>query len=300
MTEVLVTGGTGLVASRFLELSKSKFELSSPHYPDFDLTKIESIEKVIDEFKPEVIVNFAAYTNVSEGENQRGDEKGVCWRVNVGGVGNLLRAIKDRNIRLIQISTDMVFSGSEEDKGPYDEEHDREKDPDKLTWYGFTKGQGERLVEEVLQEKATIVRIIYPVRAKFSGKLDYLRGPLAKFDGGELKAMFSDQQICITFIDELALVLEKIVNENMYGIFHLASEDTITPYDLISYLLEKSRGIENVIHKSSLGELIKNGTIKRYRYPMFGGLKVTKTEEALGLKFRTTREIVDELVRQGI
>ena len=62
----------------------------------------------------------------------------------------------------------MVFSGA---SGPYKETDIPETDTDKLTWYGFTKAEAER----VIGDKGTIVRIIYPVRQKYNLKLDYLK-----------------------------------------------------------------------------------------------------------------------------
>lgn len=298
MKKVFVTGSSGLVCSRFVELYGKDYELATPDYPEFDLTNAENVKKVIAEINPEVIVNFAAYTNVSEAENQRDNKNESCWKINVEGVKNLINALNPQ-IRLIHISTDMVFPGSMENPGPYSEEQKAEEDSSKVTWYGFTKGEGERLVLENLGQDATILRLIYPVRAKFDAKLDYIRKPLSLFDEGKLYPLFNDQQVSIAFIDEVALALKTILDKEAKGVFHASSCDTTTPYELISDVIEKVRGKSGVVKSSSLKEFLKS-VDNPVRYPLMGGLKVSKTEQELGIKYSTWKEIVEKLISQGL
>jgi len=292
--KVLVTGSWGLVGSRFIELYSEVFNLLTPSHQELDITDLSSIKRYVDSHNFEVIVNFAAYTNVSEAEKQRDDKNGDCWKVNVGGIHNFLEIIKGK-IKLIQISTDMVFSASIENPGPYAEDHKLEGDSNKVTWYGFTKAEAERLISD----RGTIVRIIYPVRANFSRKLDYIRKTVQLFDQKKLYPIFTDQQISITFVDEVCLALGKIIEQNASGIFHTSSSDTTNPFDLYSYALEKIRGAKNVLTPGSLKEFLKT-VDNPVRYPLLGGLKVDQTEKRLGIKFSTWKQIVDTLVLQGI
>ncbi|MFA5770893.1 MAG: sugar nucleotide-binding protein, partial [Patescibacteria group bacterium] len=147
------------------------------------------------------------------------------------------------------------------------------------------------------KDKATILRLIYPVRAKYEAKLDYLRKPLSLFDEGKLYPMFNDQQVSISFIDEISLALQKIIDGQHYGTFHASCPDITTPYDLISYFIEKIRGIKNAVKSSSLDEFLKTAD-NPVRYPKYGGLKVEQTEKTLGIKYSTWREIVDQIAQQ--
>lgn len=300
MKKILVTGANGLVGSRFVELYSKKYEIIAPNFPEFDLTQKESVKKVLSQYSLDVIVHLAAYTNVSEAENQRNNKDGDCWKINVDGTKNLLSLIKGSKVHFIYISTDYVFSGSKENPGPYAEDAIPEKDSNKVTWYGFTKSEAERAVNKNLSDKRTILRIIYPVRAKYSAKADYLRKPLSLFDQGKLYPMFTDQTLTISFIDEVSLCLEKIIEKKAFGIFHCSSPDTTSPHKLISYLIERARGVKNAVKSTTLDEFIKNTNSSLARYPKYGGLKVEKTQKILGIKYKTTREIIDELVKQGI
>lgn len=301
MRKILVTGSTGLVGSKFVGLHPAKEELLTPSHQDLDITSNKAVQRYIEKHKPEIIINFAAYTNVGEAENQRGEgsRNSPSWQLNVEGVLNILSAISGTDVALIQISTDMVFPGSEEFPGPYSEDAAAERDEKKLTFYGYTKAEAEREILNSLGNKATILRIIYPVSAKYDRKLDYLRKPLQLFDEGKLYPMFTDQQISIAFVDEVASALEKIMAEGHKGIFHATSSDTTTPHELISYLIQRVRGKSEVVQKNSLAEFLKK-VDNPVRYPIYGGLKVESTEEKLGIRFRTWRKIVDELISQGL
>lgn len=57
----------------------------------------------------------------------------------------------------------------------------------------------------------TILRIIYPVRAHYDQKLDYIRGAVKKYVDGKMYPLFKDQQVCIAYIDEVAETLDKII-----------------------------------------------------------------------------------------
>jgi len=297
--KIFVTGSTGLVGSRFIELV-GNHEFITPSYPEFDLTDMKSVEKIFKTYTPDVVIHFAAYTNVSEAENQRDNKSGDCWRINVEGTNNLISFIDPIKTHFIHISTDYVFPGSEENKGPYPEETIPENDSSKVTWYGFSKAEAEREVKKVLGDARTILRIIYPVRAKFDLKPDYLRKPLSLFDEGKLYPMFTDQQVNISFIDEVSMVLEEIIASKLYGTYHCCSTDTSTPFDLITYLIKKARGVNDAVKPTTLDEFIKNTNSSKVRYPKFGGLKTEKTQETLGIKFSSSTEIIDKLVEQGI
>ena len=283
--KILLIGSSGLVGSRFIELSKFAGEFLTPDYIELDITNIDNIKKYFGQNQPDLVVNFAAFTNVGKAEEQRGDKNGICWKLNVTGVENLLSVIGSSKTKYIQISTDMVFSGLSDDPGPYDEDHQPEQDSSKVTWYGYTKSLGEK-------NAPTILRLIYPVRAKYDLKLDYLRKPLKLFDEGKLYSLFTDQQVSIAFVDEISLALDKVITQNVTGIYHVSSPDTASPFELVSYLLEKTRGAKNVVKPGSLNSSV--------RYPKFGGLKVAQTEKKLGIKFSSWKQIIDKLVEQGI
>lgn len=297
--EILVTGASGLVGSRFVEVSKFRSNIIAPGSSELDITRSESVRGFSKKQAPDIIINFAAYTNVSEGENQRGDKSKTCWMINVDGISNIITVFGSSKTRIIQISTGYVFPGTIEDPGPYVEDHPAEKDSQKLTWYGFTKAEAERLVLRKLQSRSTIVRLVYPVRAKFGPKPDYLRKILQQFDENKLSPMFTDQRVSISYIDEICLVLDKIIEKNKFGVYHAASNDSASPFEICTYLIEKTRGATNVVRPSRLSDFLKTSAAS-IRYPMFSSLDVGHTTEDLGQRFLTWKDIINKLVEQEI
>lgn len=284
--ETLVTGGSGLVGSRFVELTKHGDEIITPTSEELDITDINALRLYFSSHSIRTIVNFAAYTNVGLAEKMRRSNDNDCYRLNVVGPQNLAVMAEQHYAKLIQISTQMVFSG---ETGPYDEYTKTEKDDSKLTYYGLTKREGEKAAR-----LGTIVRINHPVRAKHE-RLDCLRTPLRKFDEGTLYPIVIDQNIKLTFIDELVAALDIIIERPVSGIFHVATPDVTTPLEIISYFIGQVRGQVDPLPQTTLEKL--NNPL---RYNRNSSLDATHTEKVLGLKFSDSKTVVDKLVAQGV
>jgi dTDP-4-dehydrorhamnose reductase len=298
--KIFVTGSSGLVATRFIELQKNNFDITASEIDTLDITNKGAVRLFFKEQRFDTTVHFAAYTDVGKAEEQRGDKQGSCWKVNVAGTRNLVEAIDPTKTHFIYISTDMVFPGNKGDPGPYTENHGVKVDDEFLTWYGYSKAQAERIVIDTIGlDNATILRLIYPVRAKFKDKLDYLRKPLKLYDQGKLYPLFTDQQISVCFIDEVSTALQKIIGKKRKGIFHASSNDLTSPHEIVSYLIEKARGKTGQVAPSSIKDFLKKKD-NPVRYPIFGGLKVDYIQGELKMKFSNWKTIVDSLVRQGI
>lgn len=299
---ILVFGADGLVGSQFLQLSKNRDYLHFPNQLEIDLTNLHTVHALFRTYEFRAVVNFAAYTDVNAAEQQRGDYNGICYQVNANGVENLVAAIEpiSQKTHLIHISTDYVFPGDAQMKGPHEEKEVPNLPHERLTWYGFSKAEAERKIMDVLPDRSTILRIIAPVRAKYDQKTDYLRKPLKLFDEGRLYPLFNDQTTSITFVDEIVKTLDRIIDSGAYGIFHASSSDTGTPFEIVSYLLEKARGVKNAVKSASLDEFLKTPEVSPVRYPKYGGLSVRRTQAQIGVRYSTWQGIIDELVRQGI
>lgn len=293
----LIFGGSGLIGSRFIELvSKEKHVV--PKEEELDITETKALEDFFNKHAGEfdVIINFAAYTDVDGAEKERGDENGQVWKINVIGAENIAKIAQKHGKFLIHISTDFVFPGTDDNPGPYAENAELPKNVEKVGWYGWTKLIAERKVKEVGGNLA-IVRTAYPFRATlYELKPDFARNILALFDEGKLYPMFSDQQLTPVFIDDLVIALEKISELKKPGIYHLVTADTTSPFEFGNYLLEKARGARGVIKEGSMKEFLEApGRTPRSR---LGGLDSQKTQEVLGMKFKTWKQAVDEFVRQ--
>ena len=98
MKKVLVIGGTGMVASRFVDLAKNILNITSIDEKTLDITDNAAVEKYLEKNKFDAVINFAAFTNVDAAERETGNEEGLAYRLNVLGPKNLAECIS-RNRR---------------------------------------------------------------------------------------------------------------------------------------------------------------------------------------------------------
>ncbi len=296
--KILVTGASGMVGSRFCKTFAGPDRLLTPDLDVFDLTRPESVTAYFSDH-PDIgaVISLAAYTNVSEGQKQKGDKASLCYQLNVVGTQTLIDQIKEKAVSLIHISTDMVFPGDAADPGPYAEDHPVEADVNRLSWYGYTKALAERVVIAALPS-AAILRLIYPVVKEYSLKADYLRAPLAHYEKtGSLYPIFIDQKVNITIVDEICQVLNTLLRHRPSGIFHTGSSDITTPYEIMTQLFDLVYGRHDMVKSGSLSDFLKTVSDST-RYPQFGGLLNKETENRLGMRFSSSREIIDRLYRK--
>lgn len=296
--KLLVTGANGLVGSHFVE-NYTKDEgknttILTPTRGELNITDPKAVEDFFQSQRPDAIVHLAAYTDVSKAEEQRNNQEAPCWVVNVEGTANLVRAASANQSYFIYISTDVVFSGSKNNPGPYAEDHPSEDNPNFLSWYGWTKREAEKLITNNLKNSA-ILRIANPVRADYRARLDYVRKILKLYDENKLYPMFDDQYLTLTYINEVSDTLERLLEKGVPGIYHVSSINVFTPYKLADLLIETARGKKGAVKPVSIQNFLKD---KQSRYPQYGGLKVEKTQKFLNLKFKNWEEVIKILSKQ--
>ena len=292
-----------MVASRFIELCSSNinlsdkiFDITSLDEKSLDITDKNAVDVYFGSNKFDVVINFAAYTNVDGAEAQKNDENGLVWKLNVEGPMNLAEICNRKSVFMIHISTDFVFPGNKDNPGPYNEDTPIPETSEGIGWYGWTKNRAEAEIRN-LGSRVAIIRYGYPFRAaRYDQKKDWARNLINLYNEQKLYPLFDDQIHNVIFVDDLVEPLNKIINGELTGVFHIASSDTTTPYEIGSYLLEKYTGKPVELQKGSIVEFLKvPGRTPRSR---LGGLKVEETETKLGMKFKTWREMVDEFISQ--
>lgn len=130
---ILLTGGTGRLGTELRSLLPG---IIAPARSELDITDPTGVGQALDRYRPSLVVHAAAYTDVARAEQERA----ACWAVNVEGTRNLVRAVAERGIFLVHISTDYVFEGT---TGQY-----REEDPvgPVRNYYALSKLVAEEIV----------------------------------------------------------------------------------------------------------------------------------------------------------
>jgi dTDP-4-dehydrorhamnose reductase len=109
---MLLSGGSGRLGR---ELRVLLPEIAAPPHAELDVTVPETITAALERYRPAVVVHAAGYTDVAGAERERE----LCWRTNVEGTRNMVRALYGTDAMLVHLSTDYVFEGT---RGMYREE----------------------------------------------------------------------------------------------------------------------------------------------------------------------------------
>ena len=112
--KVLLLGGSGQLGQELKEVHKNKeFCLLSPSSTEVNILNDSKLANYIKLNKPEIILNFSAFTNVDLAEKSIKKNNDI----NFNGVKNIIKYANEFDIPLIHLSTDYVFGKF--DKGPY-------------------------------------------------------------------------------------------------------------------------------------------------------------------------------------
>ena len=229
--KILITGAYGMLGSDLREVLKDN-ELIITGSKDLDITKENNVLQFIEDKKPEIVINAAAYTNVDNCETDYDN----AYLVNAIGPKNLAVACNKLNIPLIHVSTDYVFDGSK--TTPLSEE-------DKLgpkTAYGKTKLEGEKFVQENTK-KYFILRTAWLFG--LNGK-NFVKTMINLSKKNNVLKVVNDQKGCPTYCYDLAMAIKQLLNSDKYGIYHLTNKGELSWYDFAKKIFELSNITINV------------------------------------------------------
>lgn len=226
--KVLITGASGQLGQciKDLQASYSDFEFCFTDVQDLD---ISNEQNVLDFFQTNQIswcVNCAAFTAVDKAES---DEK-MAYDINAIGAKNLALACQVHKVKLIHISTDFVFDGSQ--SVPYSEE--AQTNP--LGVYGDSKLQGELEIQDVLKEHF-IIRTSW-LYSEYGQ--NFLKTMLKLGEDREKLNVVGDQVGTPTYAGDLAVVLLEIIKNHseQYGVYHFSNEGVASWYDFAKAIFD--------------------------------------------------------------
>ena len=206
----LITGGQGQLGLALqAELGELGIHYVATDSAQLDITNQLLVDQLVGSVKPMVIINAAAWTDVDSAESN----ESAAYQVNAVGPQNLAIAAEKQGARLVQVSTDYIFSG--ESSAPWSEAS--EHNPKSV--YGSTKSEGEKLVLKELPNATYIVRTawLYSADKKNFAKT---MTKLALNSSGEVRVV-NDQVGQPSLAADLAKQIVKLVQSAApVGIYH--------------------------------------------------------------------------------
>lgn len=234
--KILITGSNGLLGQKLVTLitEESKHELiatargknrlpkeSGYIFASLDITNEQEVMDVVGKYKPDVIINTAAMTNVDQCETEQ-DE---CWDLNVTAVKHLIKASEKHNAFLLQLSTDFIFDGED---GPYREE----AVANPISYYGESKLAAEKLIlESKVNWSIARTVLVYGIAHDMSRSNIILWVKKSLEDGKEIQVV-DDQWRSPTLAEDLAKGCLLIAEKKAKGIYNISGDDLLTPYEM--------------------------------------------------------------------
>ena len=290
MHNILVTGSNGQLGSEIKELASSS--LSTIHYPlntfhftdrdNLDITDKNAIENFCSKNNIEVIINCAAYTAVDKAE----EDEINAELINHLAVKYLSEISKEKNIKLIHVSTDYVFDGT--NFKPYSENDTT--NPNSV--YGRTKLDGEKAMQEINPNNSIIIRTSW-VYSSFGA--NFVKTMLRLGKEKESLGVIFDQVGTPTYARDLAKtildILPNIENKKV-EIYNYSNEGVLSWYDFAKEIMKMAK-LDCTINPIETKEYPTTAT-----RPHYSLLNKSKIKKEYNIAIPYWKDSLDECLRK--
>jgi dTDP-4-dehydrorhamnose reductase len=216
--KILITGASGQLAKAFIKhFERNSGDFLSPSEQDLDITDKSKISKIFNIYKPDAVINCAAYTNVEKAEQ----DPSAAYLINKTAVSYLLEESSKINAKFVHFGTDYIFDGKKNDL------YTENDIPNPLNEYGKTKLAGEK---EVLSYKNGLVcRLSWVIG---NGQQNFLY----KFSGwvkNNKTIKVSNDEISVPcFAFDTAKYVTTAIDKGLTGLYHLTNSSKASRYEL--------------------------------------------------------------------
>jgi dTDP-4-dehydrorhamnose reductase len=216
--KILIAGAHGMLGTDLMEKMRPGHEVQGLGRGELDIRDADQCMRRVEGFRPDIVINAAAMTNVD------GCELNVeeAFLVNSRGTENLAAAAAAFNSRLVYYSTDYVFDGKKAE--PY-----RESDtPNPQSVYGRSKFQGEEKARAMVPDHL-ILRTSWLFGC--NGK-NFIRTIVSAAREGEPLRVVNDQKGSPSFTRDLAAHTRAMLERGCRGTYHVTNRGSCSWYEL--------------------------------------------------------------------
>jgi dTDP-4-dehydrorhamnose reductase len=226
-----------------------------------------------DLWRPDVVVNTAAMTNVDACETRKID----AWKNNVTLVEHIVGECKRHDRKLVQLSTDYIFDGT---GGPYSES----STPRPTNYYGKTKLAAENacIGGEI---NVAIVRTMWLYGEQRKGKTSFVTWLVDTLSSGGTARVVTDEIGNPTFQNDVAYGILRVIEKDYQGVVNIAGPELISRWKFAETIAE--------VHELDPGRLIPIASSDLQRLakrPLDSGLISLRAQTILGLRLTTTKD----------
>ena len=279
--KLLITGANGFLAQHLCVFFNDRgFEVHGTYrnqtvlqqhptiqYHYLELTDVSSVDTLVSELKPAIIIHAAAMSKPDECNNNQA----ACIKNNVEITKHLVDASQRVNAHFIFLSTDFIFG----ENGP----HSELDQPDPLNFYGTSKLMAEKLVKSTLTNY-TIVRPVFIYGSTWEGmRSGFIQWVAQQLIAGLPIKVVDDQFRTPTYAEDICKGIAQIIALQKIGDFHLAGHEIYTPYQMaikVAELLGLDESLIEAVTSANFPEPVRRA--KR------SGLKIDKAIKELNYK----------------
>ena len=282
MSKALVFGASGQLGQCLQLVSGEKgiYGLVFPPEDKANILDLESLQELFEEFKPEYIINCAAYTAVDKAE----DELELARKINKEGVVNLSKLCRQYSSTFIHVSTDFVFEGNT----PHPLVESDPANP--VNVYGLTKLEGEQVIAEQISNYF-ILRTSW-LYSEYGN--NFVKTMLRLGAEREELKVIADQIGTPTYAIDLADCILRIITSGTkeFGIYHYSNEGVTSWYDF-------AKGIFDIA-----GLPVKVLPIRTFEYPTkatrpaFSVMDKSKIKKALNMEIPYWRDSLETCIEK--
>lgn len=284
---ILIIGGEGQLGEAFhkkLESTNQDHILAGKTAKKkgtlrLDITDREDVQEIISNYKPDAVINCAAYTAVDKAEKKTKE----ALRVNAIGAYNVAIACRETEIFLVHFSTDYVFDGTK--NGVYS----ILDSTNPINEYGKTKALGEKLVRYT-HPYHCLIRTSW----LFSeGHSNFLQKVIQWGINRKELRIVKDQVSSPTYAKDLVDAALQIMDNRLLGLFHITNSGSCSRYEWAQYALLEI-GWEGELIPASSRDFLNPA-----RRPPVSVLDNTLTGEILGFEMPHWKDATKRFLENG-
>lgn len=293
MKKVLIIGANGFVGRRILKhLTGKEYDLTAvslhadiqpqPGYRfvEADVKQTDAIRQLILSVQPDAVINASALS-VPDYCEQHHDE---AYAMNVEATAVMAQACRACGARFLHLSTDFVFEGKE------DCLHQEEDPTQPINYYGVTKREGEKRIQEICTDYA-ILRVVVVYGKALPGQHGNICQLVKnKLSAGQTIRVVADQWRTPTWVGDIAEAAERLIHHTKSGIYHICGAEYLSIADM-AYRVADYFHLDRSLIQPVTTEEMQEKTPR----PRFSGLCIEKARLEIGYTPHTFEEGLAEM-----
>lgn len=256
-------------------------------HAEFDLTQPALMAERLEESRPDVVINTAAYNLVDRCEIERD----LSWAINAHGTEMLAKLCSERDIPVVHYGTDYVFDGVK--KSPYAEEDT----PNPLNHYAAGKFAGEQAILH-MSPRNLVLRTSWLFDWHPTQTKSFIHTILKATHEGRPIMATTNQVSVPTFASDLAWWTLELVHRKAGGLFHAVNDEGVSRFDWTKIILEKAARAKLISTMPRVEPVLSSFFNPAMRRPDYTVMSNEKLSRMLGRNLGSWRSGLEKMLAQ--